>query len=104
MDERRWAHQPSDLPPGEHYAILVFGSVHIPGDERSRTHPGHGYPAHSEPKVEYIVFTGREAWEQEVKRRAVDGYAGGDWVPVIVRRATVTMAVNVSVSTEMDHG
>jgi hypothetical protein len=37
----------ADVPTGEHYLVVVFGTetVHIPGDERSRTSPGHGYPA-----------------------------------------------------------
>lgn len=36
------------VPSEEHFAILVYehSSVHVPGDERSRTNPGHGYPAH----------------------------------------------------------
>lgn len=38
-------------PKGPHFAILTFGSVHTAGDERSRTHPGHGYPASSESVV-----------------------------------------------------
>ena len=30
------------------YAVIVERSVYIPGDERSRTNPGHGYPATTE--------------------------------------------------------
>ena len=30
------------------YAVLVEESVYIEGDERSRTNPGHGYPAHTQ--------------------------------------------------------
>jgi hypothetical protein len=41
---------PGDVPEGPHYAVLIYDkkSVHIPGDERSRTNPGHGYPEHTE--------------------------------------------------------
>ena len=46
----------TDLPTKTHRAVLVFGCIHIPGDERSRTNPGHGYPAHNEPAHEYITF------------------------------------------------
>lgn len=28
------------------YAVLIESSYHVEGDERSRTNPGHGYPAH----------------------------------------------------------
>jgi hypothetical protein len=39
---------PDQIPSKEHFAVLIFrtSSIHVPGDERSRTNPGHGYPAH----------------------------------------------------------
>jgi hypothetical protein len=42
--------KPEDVPKEPHYAVLIYKTepVHIPGDERSRTAPGHGYPAHTE--------------------------------------------------------
>ncbi len=42
--------KPEDIPDTPHYAVLIYKvvSVYIPGDERSRTHPGHGYPEHTE--------------------------------------------------------
>jgi hypothetical protein len=30
------------------YAVLYTDSIYHEGDERSRTHPGHGYPAYTE--------------------------------------------------------
>lgn len=41
---------PSDIPNGEHYQVIVYKttSVSHEGDERSRTNPGHGYPAYTE--------------------------------------------------------
>jgi len=30
------------------YLLITEVTVHIDGDERSRTHPGHGYPARDE--------------------------------------------------------
>lgn len=30
------------------FGVLETHTIHIPGDERSRTNPGHGYPAHDE--------------------------------------------------------
>jgi hypothetical protein len=46
----------ADIPSEPHYAILTFSSVYVPGDERSRTAPGHGYPAHHEDVMTYTVF------------------------------------------------
>ena len=45
-----------DLSDGETYLLVEDASVHIPGDERSRTNPGHGYPAHSVDYVRTLIF------------------------------------------------
>lgn len=47
------------------YAIVYKHTVNIPGDERSRTNPGHGYPAHTESYAVFKKFNTREeldAW------------------------------------------
>ena len=46
----------SDIPKTAHLAVLQFDTITIPGDERSRTCPGHGYPEHSETAAKYIIF------------------------------------------------
>ncbi len=60
----------SDVPKDHHYAILVYKtqSVFIPGDERSRTHPGHGYPEHTETfgTFEHYVTKDKVLWEKAV--------------------------------------
>lgn len=45
---KKFCDKPSDIPDGHHYAIIEFRKIHVPGDERSRTNPGHGCPAHDE--------------------------------------------------------
>lgn len=37
---------PSEIPAVQHFAVLIYKthSYYVPGDERSRTNPGHGYP------------------------------------------------------------
>ncbi len=50
------AYRPADIPLGEHFAVVEFTSVTIPGDERSRTHPGHGYPEHTDTYCYYHIF------------------------------------------------
>lgn len=63
---------PNDVPKDSHYAILVFEttSVYIPGDERSRTNPGHGYPASTEYYDNFQYFFTKNAVELDkfVKR------------------------------------
>jgi hypothetical protein len=55
---------------GPHFAVLVFSneSVTIPGDERSRTSPGHGYPEHTQTyeTVEYYATINQSEWEDFV--------------------------------------
>jgi hypothetical protein len=57
------------FPEGEHLAIIKFDSIYIEGDERSRTNPGHGYPAHTEQTMSYTAFKleDREAWLFEIE-------------------------------------
>jgi hypothetical protein len=66
------AHTNKLVPSTPHFAAIVFSTIYIPGDERSRTNPGHGYPASSEPVVNYIVFESREEMEEWVTNQ--EGY------------------------------
>ena len=52
----KYVHFPKDMPSTLHPAVLVFDKVSIPGDERSRTNPGHGYPARDIRVCQYIAF------------------------------------------------
>jgi len=62
---------PDDVPSVPHYALIVYDttSVYIAGDERSRTCPGHGYPAQdvSYDTFEHWVTHDRAALEEAVK-------------------------------------
>lgn len=59
----------ADVPAGTHYAIIVYKShtVHHEGDERSRTHPGHGYPAYDEnvETFEHYVTLDKADWTEK---------------------------------------
>lgn len=43
------------------YLMITTRSIFIPGDERSRTNPGHGYPETTEHVVENHFFDTEEA-------------------------------------------
>jgi len=49
-----------DIPTGEHWAIITDRSIRIPGDERSRTNPGHGYPESTHEYIEYSAYSSEE--------------------------------------------
>ena len=69
MPKRKWAKKAGDIPEEEHYVILEFSLTDVPGDERSREAPGHGYPAHTMSQVDYTIYESKEEWEQEIAVR-----------------------------------
>lgn len=66
----------NDVPTGLHYAILVYKheSVYHEGDERSRTNPGHGYPAHTETfdAFEHYVTQYKNEWLAAIEEFATN--------------------------------
>jgi hypothetical protein len=62
-------------PPGTKYLLIVFKttSVFVPGDERSRTNPGHGYPSGNETfkTPEIYAFPSEEELTLQVKDLAL---------------------------------
>ena len=87
-------HSPRDIPKEDHYAILTFGSIYIPGDERSRTNPGHGYPGGSEPTTTYTSFTDIAEWKAEIEYYVRNNR---EFVPLVVVIPKVTTEVKVNV-------
>lgn len=65
------------VPKKPHYAVLVYktSSVYHEGDERSRTNPGHGYPAYTEQinNFEHYVSEDKNEWENFVKALHMTG-------------------------------
>ena len=57
----------TDIPKGEHYVIVKTRKIFIPGDERSKTNPGHGYPQRIETCIEMRVTKSRLCWENAIK-------------------------------------
>jgi len=93
----KWCHSIGEIPSGPHYAILEQRSISIPGDERSRTHPGHGYPASTEQVWDYIVFPDRTTWEIEVKKRHGSVFGNKDFVAISATPATISTTINVEI-------
>lgn len=94
---------PADVPEGHHFAIIVFKtqSVHIPGDERSRTNPGHGYPASTETfhTTEYSVTSNRDEWMNEIRRLEKDKSMSGyrSTYPYVALEVTAKASVQIEV-------
>lgn len=100
MTTEKYCHTLSDIPAGPHYAILRGASIYIPGDERSKQYPGHGYPASTEHYLNYIAYTDRAEWEAEVSRLAKEQTGQSPtFIAIQVTPAVVETTVKVSIST-----
>ncbi len=62
----KFVHQAGDIPDVEHWAIFQTDGVFIPGDERSRTNPGHGYPAETRNFISYHAYLTKEKLVQTI--------------------------------------
>ena len=93
FDGMRWVHNKDEMPTEPHYAVMTFSSIHIPGDERSRTNPGHGYAAETVLTKAYIVFESRDAWERYTKSNHND-----QMIAMHVTPAAITTQTNVSIT------
>jgi hypothetical protein len=73
--------KPSDFPNGPFWVMVQFSSdsYTVPGDERSRTNPGHGYPEHTvtTDKVEMTAFTSESEWKKVVGEAYLENQKGG---------------------------
>lgn len=49
------------------YAVIIETTITIPGDERSKTHPGHGYPEHTEKNIVFKEFRNEETLLRWIK-------------------------------------
>jgi hypothetical protein len=102
--EKKYCHSLEDVEkfgtPGDQYAIIEFTSVYIPGDERSRTNPGHGYPAHNEDVCQFTTFETKDAWEREILHRLEQDrkYSSSrGWFPFVFRRPKITTQISIAV-------
>lgn len=76
------------------YAALISRSIIIPGDERSRTAPGHGYPEHTETTTEIRDFKDQAAMEAWVKKETT-GYGPAKFK--LIRYEELNYETNISV-------
>lgn len=58
----------NQLPEQAHWVIFKQSGVSVPGDERSRRNPGHGYGAHTVNYLEYAGYLTEEKWVEEIRR------------------------------------
>jgi glyoxylase-like metal-dependent hydrolase (beta-lactamase superfamily II) len=81
---------PVDVPNEPHFAVILYEtrSIYHEGDERSRTCPGHGYPAHTETldAFEHWVTTEKSYLEEFITE--LDARTGYDKKPYVILEVT----------------
>jgi hypothetical protein len=92
-----YVHKKEHAPKVEHWAIFKFSTINIPGDERSRQAPGHGYPAHDEPVVNYEAYLDQAEWVAEVSRLESLVFGDKNFFAVKIIPATITHKVTIEV-------
>jgi hypothetical protein len=89
------------IPIGQSWAIIAFTTITIPGDERSRTAPGHGYPEYQQAMTDILLFPTEEEWKAEIQRRhGLVSEHEKDFVAVILTRPTIKTKFVISVEIE----
>jgi len=83
----KYVRQATDVPDTEHWVIVRTDGVYIPGDERSRTNPGHGYPAETKNFLSYQVYFTQEKLLEAIKELEEPKY-GGKREPAAHRKTT----------------
>lgn len=67
---------PSPATPAQFtYGVIIERSIHHEGDERSRTHPGHGYPAYTETVKEFKEFKDEAEFRVWIERQESRNYS-----------------------------
>ncbi|HWY33328.1 MAG TPA: hypothetical protein VNX68_01700 [Nitrosopumilaceae archaeon] len=85
------------IPDTPHYAIIQERSITIPGDLRSQTNPGHGYPEHIEICISYVTYTDRAAWVAQIEALASKPFVN-PWKALEVKPAKITTRISVEVA------
>jgi len=79
------------------YAVIKDRSIHHEGDERSRTHPGHGYPAYTETVHEIQEFKTKEEWLAWIEREEKRDYGKEKYTAIKYQLVNVSTKVIVDI-------
>jgi len=93
----KYCHNKSDIPKEPHFAIIEFTSVYIPGDERSRTNPGHGYPETTEYYSHYIAFSYEGEWKAAIEKY-MSGSNKDNFVAIRVNPVKIKTSVTIEIT------
>lgn len=79
------------------YAILTTRTIHIPGDERSRKCPGHGYPESTEYVHCIETFVTREKFDKWIIDNEARTYDKKKFTPIRYEELDLTVETSIKV-------
>lgn len=77
------------------YAAIINSSYTVPGDERSRTNPGHGYPEHTVHYQEFREFKSFEEMKKWVENEERNTYSRKAYKIINFTPMTVSTAIEI---------
>jgi hypothetical protein len=79
------------------FAVIENKTLQHPGDERSRTNPGHGYPAYSESIEEFKEFKNEAEMQAYVEQMEKRTYGKAAYKIISFEELAVRTTVSVEV-------
>lgn len=76
-------------------AALVYSSFTVPGDQRSRDYPGHGYPEHTETTISLREFRDEAEMAEWVKRETTRGYSSSKFTLIRYEELTYDTKIDI---------
>lgn len=94
----KYCNSNSDIPRESHLAALVFSTYTIPGDERSRTYPGHGYPESTGTTITYIAFASEAECNKWISEQESRTYRSENYQIITSKPLSVRKSVSVELT------
>lgn len=89
-----------ELPNDPFYMIITSESISIPGDERSRTAPGHGYPAHTRTVPSIQQFIDVDEWKTKISDMMFHRAYREEFRAFIVEPVTFVPEINLKMDSD----
>ena len=79
------------------YAAIITTTETIPGDQRSRDYPGHGYPTHNVERTTFKKFKDLAAVEEYVRRQDESKFGKDDYILIQYEELEVKKTVSLEI-------
>lgn len=79
------------------YAVIIERSIHHEGDERSRTHPGHGYPAYTETVHDFKEFKNEAEFRAWIEREESSKYRSTRYRPIAFKPVEIKKNISFDI-------